>query len=192
MGLWILQQCKQNWNKTNPDLDYNTIMTMAENAKPFFAVLDPDASDFFNPENMCEAICTYLKKTGQPGLSPGDIGQISRIVYESLALKYRNVLERIQKTAHKTVDTIHVVGGGGKDRLLNSFIASAAALPVKAGPPEGTAMGNLLLQAYGSGDLSSIDEIRGVVAASTATSGYTPVEKAPWEEAYRRFSALLA
>jgi rhamnulokinase len=192
MGLWILQQCKRQWNKTNPGLDYQTIMTMAETAKPFFAVLDPDAPDFFNPENMCEAICAYLKKTGQPGPSPCDAGQISRIVYESLALKYRNVLERIQKAAHKTVDTIHVVGGGSKDRLLNSFIASAAALPVQAGPPEGTAMGNLLLQAYGSGDLSSIDEIRGVVAASTEVSGYAPAEVTRWEDAYRRFTNLAS
>jgi rhamnulokinase len=192
MGLWILQQCKKNWNKAKPDLDYNTIMTMAENAKPFSAFIDPDAPDFFNPENMCVSICTWLKKTGQADPGPGDIGQISRIVYESLALKYRNVLERIQKAAHKTMDTIHVAGGGSKDRLLNSFIASAAALAVKAGPPEGTAMGNLLLQAYGSGDLSSIDEIRGVVAASTELSCFMPAEEGRWEDAYRRFSGILS
>jgi rhamnulokinase len=191
MGLWILQQSKRCWNRANPDLDYNTIMLMAEKARPFTAFIDPDAPGFFNPEDMPKAIRAYLKNTGQDEVKPDDIGTISRIVYESLALKYRNVLERIQKAAHKEIRIIHVVGGGSKDRLLNRFIASASALPVKAGPSEGTAMGNLLLQAYGAGDLSSISQIRDVVAATTETGDYLPGEKEEWEKAYTRFKKLL-
>jgi rhamnulokinase len=84
-----------------------------------------------------KAIRAYLKNTGQDEVKPDDIGTISRIVYESLALTYRNVPDRIQKAAHKD---IHVAGGGSKDRLLNRFMTSALALPVKAGPSEGTAM----------------------------------------------------
>ncbi|MDR1174863.1 MAG: rhamnulokinase [Treponema sp.] len=191
MGLWILQQSKCCWNRTKPDLDYDTIMAMAENARPFFAFIDPDAPGFFNPDDMPEAICAYLKKTGQGDVKPDDIGTIGRVVYESLALKYRNVLERIQKAARKEIHIIHVVGGGSKDRLLNTFIASASALPVKAGPQEGTAMGNLLLQAYGASDLSSIREIRDVVAATTEIRGYLPAEEDEWEKAYARFKGLL-
>jgi rhamnulokinase len=190
MGLWILQQSKRCWNRTKPDLDYDTIMAMAENARPFFAFIDPDAPGFFNPGDMPEAICAYLKKTGQGEVKPDDIGTIGRVVYESLALKYRNVLERIQRAARKEIRIIHVVGGGSKDRLLNTFIASASALPVKAGPSEGTAMGNLLLQAYGAGDLSSIREIRDVVAATTEIRDYLPAEEDEWEKAYTRFKKL--
>jgi rhamnulokinase len=192
MGLWILQQSKRRWNTTNPDLDYNTIMALAEKARPFSAFIDPDAPDFFNPEDMPKAICAYLKKTGQGEVKPDDIGTISRIIYESLALKYRDVLERIQKAAHKEIRIIHVVGGGSKDRLLNTFIASASALPVKAGPSEGTAMGNLLLQAYGAGDLSSISQIRDVVAATAEISDYLPAEEDKWGKAYARFKGLPA
>jgi rhamnulokinase len=190
MGLWILQQCKRCWNMANPDLDYHTIMTLAEKAPPFSAFIDPDAGDFFNPDDMPRAICAYLKRTGQGEIKPDDTGRISRIVYESLALKYRNVLERIQKTTHKKINVIHVVGGGSKDRLLNTFIASAVGLPVKAGPSEGTAMGNLLLQAYGAGELSSIGQIREVVAAGTEISVHEPTREDHWKRAYEQFKKI--
>ncbi|MDR1128627.1 MAG: hypothetical protein LBL20_04875, partial [Treponema sp.] len=192
MGLWILQQCKRRWNRADPDLDYNTVMALAEKAPPFSAFIDPDAGDFFNPADMPEAVCAYLKKTGQGETDPDDIGAVGRIVYESLALKYRDVLERIKKAARKDIRVIHVVGGGSRDRLLNRFIASATALPVKAGPSEGTAMGNLLLQAYGCGDLSSIGQIREVVAATADISDYGPAGGDGWEDAYARFKALPA
>ncbi|MDR0400710.1 MAG: hypothetical protein LBH51_07165 [Treponema sp.] len=192
MGLWILQQSKRRWNRADPDLDYNTIMALAEKAPPFSAFINPDAGDFFNPGDMPGAICAYLKKTGQAEADPDDAGAVGRIIYESLALKYRDVLERIRKAARKDIRVIHVVGGGSRDRLLNTFIASASGLPVKAGPSEGTAMGNLLLQAYGAGDLSSIGEIRGVVAASAEISEFEPAGTDGWEEAYRRFKALPA
>jgi rhamnulokinase len=189
MGLWILQQSKRCWNKIMPELDYNTIMSMAKSARPFSAYIDPDAPDFFNPDNMPEAICAYIGKTGQGKAEPDDIGTLSRIIYESLALKYRNVLERIQTAAGKKINIIHVVGGGSKDRLLNSFIASATGLAVRAGPSEGTAMGNLLLQAYGAGDLSSISRIRGVVAATADMDSFEPADRDEWKKAYGRFTA---
>jgi rhamnulokinase len=192
MGLWILQQSKRRWNRTDPDLDYAAIMNLAEKAPSFSAFIDPDAEDFFNPGDMPGTIRAYLKKTGQAEIDPDDTGRISRIIYESLALKYRNVLERIQKTAHKKINVIHVVGGGSKDHLLNTFIASATGLPVKAGPSEGTTMGNLLLQAYGGGDLSSIGGIREVIATSAETSGFEPTGTDGWEKAYRQFKDLLA
>jgi rhamnulokinase len=187
MGLWILQQSKRWWNKARPELDYNDIMSMAERAKPFAAFIDPDAPEFFNALDMPGAVSAYLKKTGQAPVEPDDIGAISRIVYESLALKYRDVLDRIQKAANKKIRVIHVCGGGGKDRLLNGFMASAANMRVLAGPSEGTAMGNLLLQAYGAGDLSSIAQLREIVAASTEITAFEPVDPALWERAYERF-----
>jgi rhamnulokinase len=166
-------------------------MSRAEAAKPFAAFIDPDDAVFFNAVDMPGAVSAYLAKTGQAPVEPDDIGAISRIVYESLALKYRNALDRIQKAANKKIRVIHVCGGGGKDRLLNSFMASAANMTVLAGPSEGTAMGNLLLQAYGAGDLSSIAQLREIVAASTETAAFEPVGQAQWERAYERFLKLL-
>jgi rhamnulokinase len=191
MGLWIIQQSKRWWNRTRPDLDYNAIMSMAEQSKPFAAFIDPDDPEFFNAADMPGAVSGYLKKTGQAPVDSDDIGAISRIVYESLAMKYRNVLERIQKATNKKIRIIHVCGGGSKDRLLNGFIASAANMTVMAGPSEGTAMGNLLLQAYGAGELSSIGQIREIVAASTETAIFEPGNATQWDQGYERFLKTL-
>ncbi|MDR1948075.1 MAG: rhamnulokinase [Spirochaetaceae bacterium] len=191
MGLWIIQQCKKQWNRTQPTLDYDGIMTQAEKAQPFFAFIDPDDDCFFNPGNMPAAICDYLTKTGQPAVAADDIGRISRIVHESLALKYRYVLERIQQVTHKRIGALHIIGGGSKNTLLNTFIAGALNTPVLAGPAEGTAMGNLLMQAYGCGDVSSIGRIRQIVAASTEIGTFKPADPAPWQEAYGRFLRFL-
>jgi rhamnulokinase len=189
MGLWIIQQCKKQWNRARPDLDYNSIMVMAEQAGPFAAFIDPDDDGFFNPPDMPAAISAYLKKTGQPVVDENDPGAVGRIVYESLALKYRYVLDRIQKATAKQIGVLHIIGGGSKNRLLNSFIAGAVNKPVLAGPAEGTAMGNLLMQAYGCGDLSSIAEIRRIVAASTELEKFEPAGN--WQEAYDRFLRTL-
>jgi rhamnulokinase len=191
MGLWIIQQSKRWWNRTRPDLDYNAIMSLAERAKPFAAFIDPDDPEFFNASDMPGAVSGFLKKTGQAPVDSDDIGAISRIVYESLAMKYRNVLDRIQKATNKKIRIIHVCGGGSKDRLLNSFMASAANMTVMAGPSEGTAMGNLLLQAYGSGELSSIGQIREIVAASAETAIFEPGNVSRWDQGYEQFLKAL-
>jgi rhamnulokinase len=187
MGLWVLQSCKRAWNKTQPDLSYNDIEQAARKAAPFAAFIDVDAADFFNPPDMPRAIMDYLDKTGQKKPAAGDYGAMARLVYEGLALKYRDVLDRIKKTAGKNVKVVHVVGGGSKDALLNEFVASSCGLPVVAGPAEGTAMGNLLLQAYAAGELHSIEEIRAVVAASTETTRFEPQHEDAWLEAYKTF-----
>jgi rhamnulokinase len=187
MGLWIIQQCKKTWNRIKHDLDYNAIEMMAGKAKPFSAFIDPDDDSYFNPENMPAAICAYLKKTGQGTVDENDSGMISRIVYESLALKYRYVFERIRRATNKRINTIHIIGGGSKNKLLNTFVAAASHTRVLAGPSEGTAMGNLLMQAYGCGDLSSIGEIRRLVAASSEINGFEPIDGTAWQAAYERF-----
>jgi rhamnulokinase len=191
MGLWILQQSKRWWNKKKPDLDYNAIMILAKAAKPFAGSIDPDAPEFFNAADMPGAVSDFLRKTGQPAVDPGDIGAVSRIVYESLALKYRYVLERIQKALGKKIHVIHVCGGGSRDNLLNGFIASATNMTVKAGPSEGTAMGNLLLQAYGSEDVSSLQEIRQIVASATDITVFEPADTLLWERGYEKFRNIL-
>jgi rhamnulokinase len=112
---------------------------------------------------------------------------IGRIVYESLALKYRYVFERIQRATNKRINTIHIIGGGSKNNLLNTFVAAASHTRVLAGPSEGTAMGNLLMQAFGCGDLSSIGEIRRIVAASSEITVFNPAGEADWQAGYDRF-----
>ena len=188
MGLWIIQQCKKQWNRKDPGLDYSRIVEEAKKAPQFMAFIDVDDNSFFAPDNMPQAIVEYLKKTNQIHLKEDDIGAISRLIYEGLALKYRYVLGKIEDAAEKKIDVVHVTGGGGKNTLLNQFIANALHKKVTSGPEECTATGNLLMQAYGCGHASSLTEIRRIVRDSFQVREYVPEDEAEWNLAYKNFS----
>jgi len=187
MGLWIIQQCKYCWEEKNPGLSYSRIVELAAQAKPFAAWIDPDDQRFFQPGNMPARIEEYLRETGQTAVSADDIGQMARIVYESLAMTYRFIFKRIADTAGKTIDALHITGGGSNNLMLNQFTANAMNVTVIAGPSECSAMGNLLMQAYGCGAVSGLDEIRGVVRASVELENFEPCDSAAWEDAYAAF-----
>ena len=188
MGLWIIQQCKYRWEKTHPGLTYSRIVELAEQAPAFAAFIDPDDDVFFTPGDMPARICTYLKEQGQEAPEPGDIGAVARIVYESLTLKYRMVFEAISGICGKPIRTLHITGGGSNNAMLNQFTANALGVPVVAGPTECSAMGNLLMQAYGCGAVGSLQEIRQVVKASSELQTFKPVDGAQWDAAYATFS----
>lgn len=191
MGLWIIQQCKYRWESDCPGLGYAEIVELAEKAEPFRAFIDPDDSCFFPPGDMPERIAVYLKDSGQAEIPPDDAGAIARVIYESLALKYRFILHRIASACGTKLETLHVTGGGTNNRMLNQFSANALRIPVICGPIECSAMGNALMQAYGCGELGSLREIRQVVCASAKLDRYTPEDTALWEDAYGRFLAFL-
>lgn len=192
MGLWIIQQCKKAWNAAMPDLDYSKIVTLAMKAKPFAAFIDPDDDLFFAPHDNIAAIREYLEKTGQTGVDTKDIGTVARIVYESLALKYRYVVDLLRKATKKRVEVLHIIGGGVKNALLNQFSANALDMKVVAGPAEATGTGNLLLQAYGCGTISSLKEIRRVVRDSGEFEIYIAEEgtRQEWAKAYEKFKQV--
>ncbi|MBN1624130.1 MAG: rhamnulokinase [Clostridia bacterium] len=187
MGLWIIQSCKKVWNRFEPDLDYSEIVSRAEKATPFAGVIDPDNSVFLNPEDAAVEISEYLSKTGQPSVDSGDVGQIARIVFESLALKYRYMFERLAKATGKTIDTLHITGGGCKNEMLNQFTSNTMGLKLIAGPVEATAAGNILMQAYGTGEISSLSELRKVVRDSFEIKTYSPIDTVSWEKQYKKF-----
>ncbi len=187
MGLWIIQQCKAQWNQTNPELGYEDIVEMAKRAEPFAAFIDPDDPTFFHPSDMPRAVCDFIARTGQNEVAVDDVATLSRIVYESLALKYRVVFDKIAEVSGKQIRTLHIIGGGSKNALLNQFSANALGVKVLAGPSEGTAMGNLLVQAYGKGWIRDIDEMRGIVKASSELQDYEPQDRDAWEQARERF-----
>ena len=187
MGLWIIQQCKYRWEKQNPGLTYGRIVELAQAAKPFAAWLDPDDQRFFQPGDMPARISDYLRETGQTPVAPDDIGQMARIVYESLAMKYRCVFEKIAAVSGKTMETLHITGGGSNNGMLNQFTADAMGLPVVAGPAECSAMGNLLMQDYGCGAVSGLEEIRQVVRRSVSLETFRPRNHDLWEAAYEQF-----
>ncbi|MBC7363880.1 MAG: rhamnulokinase [Candidatus Aminicenantes bacterium] len=188
-GLWILQQCRKIWCKKQ-DVTYENIVERASRAAPFQFLLDPDAPDFLNPENMLLAMSDYAEKTGQK--MPEDLGSVARSVLESLALKYRLVLEDLEKITGWKYQRIHIIGGGAKNKLLNQFTASATGKTVFAGPEEATSVGNILVQALAAGLLKNQSDIRSTIRKSFEIKEFKPEDTAAWDKAYSRFQEILS
>lgn len=186
-GLWIIQQCRNAWTASGIELDYSTIADTAEKAEAFNAIIDVEAEDFFNPADMPSAIVDFVTRTGQGRIDSCDFGKIARIVYESLALRYRQGIELTQEASGKKLSVIHIVGGGSKISLLNRFTASACRLPVLAGPAEATAIGNLMIQAYGCGEVASLSDIRAQVRSSFPPVVFEPFMTDAWDASYQKF-----
>lgn len=189
MGLWILQQCRAAWAAQGLDIDYRRLLAEAEAAAPFAALIDPDDSGFFPPGAMPERVRAFCGRTGQP--LPETPGQITRCVLESLALKYRLVLEQLITAAEQPVAALHIVGGGARNPLLCQMTADATQRPVLAGPEEATALGNGLVQLIARGELRDLAEARRVLRDSLPPTRYAPGDTAAWEAAYTRFRQLI-
>lgn len=189
MGLWLVQQCRASFARDGRDHDYSTLTSLAADEPAFRSLIDPDDSRFLSPDDMPAAIAAFCRETEQP--VPENDGQFIRCCLESLALKYRRVLGWLQELSGETVEVVHIVGGGTKNTLLNQFTADACGCPVVTGPVEGTALGNVLIQARAMGQIGSLAEIRSVVRASSDLVRYEPNEPEAWDAADGRFSDLL-
>jgi len=187
MGLWILQQCRLAMNYEGCNYDYPTLINMAAEAEAFYAFIDIDDISFLNPENMCRAIETYCRNTGQR--IPIEHGQTVRLILESLALKYFQTLTELQE--FKVIKEIFITGGGINNQLLCQFTANACNINVTAIMSEGTAAGNLMAQALGAGIVKSQQEIRNVIAASCSPKTYLPEATEKWEQARLQYLSVL-
>ena len=184
LGLWLMQEGRSDWQKAGQSLSWNDIVEEAKKAEPFRSIIDPDYGEFFAGGRMVEKIRSFCRETNQP--IPESVGQIARCIYESLALKYRWALERLEEIKGRRIDQLNIVGGGCQNKLLNQFAADSIDRPVVTGPVEGAAIGNLLAQAMALGDIRTMDELREVVRRSEAVETYTPDHTAEWEQAYQR------
>lgn len=189
MGLWLLQQCRRSWSSNEPSISYSELVEMAVISKPFSAFIDPDYMGFYNPTDMPAAIDDYCELTSQQ--APESIGEYVRAILESLAFKYRLILDQLKEITGRNINKIHIIGGGTQNKLLCQFTANVTGIKVIAGPSEGTAAGNLLMQALALGYLKSIEEIRMVVNNSFSFSTYLPEDTNDWERAYERFHAVI-
>ena len=187
MGLWLVQECRRTWAGTGRERSYEELTARAEAARPFAALVDPDDTSFLAPGDMPARLAAFCTRTGQT--LPDDEGAFVRCCLESLALKYRWTIERLEAILGTTIRTIHVVGGGSKNALLCQFTADACGRPVHAGPVEATAIGNILMQAIGRGRLGSLAELRAVVARSFPVTVYEPRDTAAWDEAMAKFNS---
>ena len=189
MGLWLVQECRRTWARAGRDYSYDELIARAEAAKPFAALVDPDDPSFFAPGDMPARLAAVCTRTGQS--APADEGAFVRCALESLALKYRWTVERLEAILGTTIRSIHIVGGGGRNALLCQFAADACGRPVHAGPIEATAAGNVLMQAMARGRIGSLADARAVVARSFPVVVYEPRDPAAWDEAAARFATLV-
>jgi rhamnulokinase len=188
VGLWILQECRRDWARQGQDFTYETLTHLAAAAEPLRSLIHPDDPRFARPDRMLEKIREFCRETGQP--EPETPGQVARCVLESLALLYRQVLEKLEELTGTAVDVLHIVGGGSQSALLNQFAANATGRKVLAGPVEASAIGNALLQAMTLGQLESLAELREVVRASFPVEEFEPRDPQPWDLAFRRLAAF--
>lgn len=190
MGLWLVQECRLDYQKQGVSYDYGELVRMAGEAPAFRSVLDPDAEEFYMPGDMLNKIRAYCDKSGQP--IPETPGQFIRAIEESLAMKYRYVMEILEEILGYRIEAIHILGGGGNDHLLNQFTANACGRPVYAGPTEAALTGNFLMQLMANKEIGSLEEGREIVAASTEILPFEPEDQVLWEEKYQYFKTLLA
>lgn len=181
-GMWLLERCRAEW----PETDYSKITAEAERAEPFRSVINPDAQCFANPASMTEAIAEYCRRTGQP--VPETVGQYARCIFESLALRYRQVTEMLKTLSQHPIERLYVIGGGARNEMLNRFTADATGIPVETGSSESTAIGNVMMQAKHAGVAGSMAEMRRIIRASlTDSRRYEPADGDKWQAAYEMY-----
>lgn len=184
-GLWLVQECRRIWRNEGKQFSYEDEGMLIAKSAPFQSFIDPDDPMFLAPAHMPRQIQQYCRQTGQP--IPESDGALLRCIVESLALRYRFVLERIESLVQKRFAGLHIVGGGSQHSALCQYTANALGRPVWAGPQEATAIGNLLVQLIALGKITDIQHARQIVRHSFPLISYEPLEVAAWENAYQTF-----
>jgi rhamnulokinase len=188
VGLWIVQECRRYWAERNQEMDYDVLTHLAASSPPFHALINPADPRFVVPGDMPEKIAAFCRETGQP--VPKKPGQFIRCALESLALYYRRTLKSIEQLTGRTIERLHVVGGGAKNSLLNHFTANALQIPVIVGPMEATAAGNILVQAMATGQIRSLAEAREIVSRSVPLETIRP-QPVAWDAAVDRMERFF-
>jgi rhamnulokinase len=190
LGMWLVQACQDVWAASGKRFRDADLVQMAAAAPPFGPLIDPhpNSPDFRAVGDMPARIRDFCARTGQP--VPADEGAILRCIFESLALKYRQILEQLETVLGHSIDVIHIVGGGSHNELLDQMTADATNRPVIAGPAEATAMGNLAVQAMATGHLASREDIRALIRRSSDLKRFGPVATREWDAAYQRFTDI--
>jgi len=185
-GLWLLQSCRRAWARQGRDYDYAELMEAA-GAEPraFRSLFDPDDPAFLHPQDMSRAIGAYCRRTAQP--EPEEPATVTRAILESLAFKYRVVLDTLETLTGTRISEVQIVGGGSRNRLLNQFTADATGRTVLAGPAEATALGNIAMQMLATGAVASLPEARRIIEHSFPVDRFEPVAADRWDAEYRRF-----
>jgi rhamnulokinase len=171
-GLWLVQELKRDFDRQGKNLSFEELVSQAQAVEPFRTLINPNEWRFASPGGMAQKIQAFAAETNQP--APDAVGQLVRCCLESLAFCYRDTLDRLERILNTRIDQLHIVGGGTQNELLNELTAAAVQRPVWCGPVEATAIGNLLVQAMGCGDVENRQSLREIVARSFELKQYDP------------------
>ena len=185
-GMWLYERCRKEWPEEVRQLSHPELQGSAMQVEAFRSIINPDDKAFANPPSMIEAIQQYCRETNQA--VPETPAEICRCIFDSLALRYRQVFGWLKEFADFNLTVLHVIGGGSLNKYLTQFTADACGVEVLAGPQECTAIGNMMLQAKASGDVSDIWAMRQIIANSVEMVPYHPAgDKAAWDKAYEKY-----
>jgi rhamnulokinase len=189
-GMWLYERCRKEWPEEVRQLSHPELQGSAMKVEAFRSIINPDDKAFANPPSMIEAIQQYCRETGQT--IPETPAEICRCIFDSLALRYRQVFLWLKEFATFDLNVLHIIGGGSLNKFLNQFTADALGVEVLAGPQECTAIGNIMLQAKASGDVADIWAMRAIIANSVEMVPYHPTgDKAAWDQAYEKYINIL-
>ncbi len=189
MGLWVVQQCRQQWISEGKEFSYTELTDLAQKAGHLKSFVDPDYSSFLRPGKTVEIVIEYCQITSQP--IPQTEGEVIRAVLQGLALRYRYVIEKLEEVSGRKMSTIHTMGGGTKNKLLSQFAADALGRRVISGPTEATSIGNIIVQGIANKDIESWQEGVAIIRNSFEILTFEPGDKAPWDKAYEKFKSNL-
>ncbi len=185
MGMWIINECKRQWNKQDAALGFSEIVTAAQAARTCRAWIDPDDEVFFDAPDMIGAVQARCF-----GDVPQTVGEVARCVFESLAMKYRHSIERLEYIVQKPLTSIYMVGGGIQNEFLCQLVADVCGRECICGPVEATGLGNVLSQLAAAGEITQA-QMGDVLQASFARKVYVPREDSIMEEAYIAFARMM-
>lgn len=188
-GMWLLEQCRKEWEREGTVYSYPEIVALSESVQHFGFLIDPDHPDFANPESMTKAIAGFCERTA--GKAPQTHAEFIGCIFDSLALKYKYILNLLQEMAPFTIEKLHIIGGGSQNKLLNQATANATGITVVAGPSEATAIGNMMMQAKGLGVVNSLQEIREIVRRSVRLEEFYPQDQGSWTAAFDTFLSII-
>ena len=210
-GMWLYERCRQEWQKaplSSPEGDTNVqqgneapsgavgealshavLQSSAMTVEPFRSLINPDDQAFAAPTSMIEAIQQYCRDTNQ--VVPETPAEICRCIFDSLALRYRQVFDWLQEFAPFKLETLHIIGGGSLNKYLNQFTANSTGATVLAGPQECTAIGNIMLQAKAARQVKDVWQMRQIIANSIELVRYEPQDEADWDAAYEKFLSIV-
>ena len=187
-GMWLYERCRKEW--TDAPKSHAELQAEAIKQPAFQSIINPDDEMFANPVSMVKAIQSYCEQTGQH--VPQGYAEICRCIFDSLALRYRQVFSYLVEMASFPLNVLHIIGGGSLNNYLNQFTANSCGVEVLAGPQEGTALGNIMVQAKASGDVKDLWDMRRVIANSLELKRFMPADKMEWDAAYKKFEEIVA